>query len=341
LGASLLVPTFLRELLAPEVRTVLVYGCGGGFDFVHCMLLYPELRRLGKRVLIVSNSFADPRRFSGAGVKTVFTDPEVRLMDAAVDSPPADYAPEAHLLSFLDQEYPASAPHTLYASDAREWSQPTATSFYQQLVDEHGVDAAVCIDGGSDSLMAGNERGLGDPLEDAVSVSSLAKLERLGLRLLLSVGFGADRFLDVSDASSLRAVAELTAAGGYRGSAAIEPGSAGLAFYRCCLEHIYQQQTFQSVLSGAIVSSALGHYGSDVVPPTLPARTRGRVFLWPLMAMLWAFDPAVVVARSQICRWIEGQPHADMEKILDAKRKEMRANGTCLEVEELPRHADA
>lgn len=341
LAASLLAPTFIRQLLAPDIRTVLIYGCGGGFDFVHTMLLYPELRRLGKRVIIVSNSFADPKRFSGAGVRTVFADPEVRLIDAHVDNPPADYAPEVHLLSFLDQEFEASAPHTLYASDARSWGQPSATAFYQQLVDEHSVDAAVCIDGGSDSLMRGDERGLGDPLEDAVSVSALAGLQGLRTRLLLSVGFGCDRFLDVSDASSLRGVAELTRSGAYRGAIAIEPGSVGLDFYKRCLEHIYARQKFQSVLSGAIVSSALGYYGSDEVPPTLPLRAGGKCFLWPLMAMIWAFDPKGVVDRSLICKWIDGRPNAEMEKEFDARRKEMRQTGARRDVEELPKHVDA
>ena len=40
-------PTFLRQLSEPSIRTVLICGCGGGFDFIHGMLLYPELRRLG------------------------------------------------------------------------------------------------------------------------------------------------------------------------------------------------------------------------------------------------------------------------------------------------------
>jgi hypothetical protein len=45
---SLLAPRFLERRARPEVRTVLLAGCGGGFDFVHAMLLVPELVRLGK-----------------------------------------------------------------------------------------------------------------------------------------------------------------------------------------------------------------------------------------------------------------------------------------------------
>ena len=32
---SFLVPTFLRMLADPSIKTVMLCGCGGGFDFVH------------------------------------------------------------------------------------------------------------------------------------------------------------------------------------------------------------------------------------------------------------------------------------------------------------------
>ena len=64
LDRSLLVPTFLRRLADPALRTVLLCGCGGGFDFVHGLTLYPELRRLGKEVVIVSYSFGLPERIA-------------------------------------------------------------------------------------------------------------------------------------------------------------------------------------------------------------------------------------------------------------------------------------
>src|SRR5258708_1061020 len=59
-SASLLLPAFLRRLADPSVRTVLLCGGGGGFDFVHSLALYPELVRLGKAVVLGSYSFGDP-----------------------------------------------------------------------------------------------------------------------------------------------------------------------------------------------------------------------------------------------------------------------------------------
>jgi hypothetical protein len=43
-------------------------GCGGGFDFLHSMLLYPELIRLGKKVTILSFSFGVVKNLQRADV---------------------------------------------------------------------------------------------------------------------------------------------------------------------------------------------------------------------------------------------------------------------------------
>merc|ERR1712062_14583 len=177
--------------------------------------------------------------------------------------------------------------------------------------------------------------------EDAISVASLAKLQRLRLELLISVGFGCDRFNHVSDASSLRAVAELTTQGGFLGSLSVEPVSELLQFYRRCLEHIYSRQSFQSVLAGTILSAAEGSFGSEVVPEMLRSRVSpGSCFLWPLMGILWAFDPKAVVSRSSICKWIDGKKVGELQKVLHNERQKLVRARRLRSVEELPRHVD-
>src|SRR5262249_22772917 len=109
----------------------------------------------------------------------------------------------------------------------------------------------------------------------------------------------------VSDASSLRAIAELTRMGGYLGSVGLEPTAPGSIFYRDCLEHMYERQGFRSVLAGTIASAVEGWFGRDEVPPMLKHRVQpGQLFLWPVMAMLWGFDVNTVARRSLITTWI-------------------------------------
>ena len=68
---SYFLPPFLQKLADPAVKTEMLCGCGGGFDFVHSLLLYPELKRLGKSVVVGSYSFGDPHSITG-DVETIF-----------------------------------------------------------------------------------------------------------------------------------------------------------------------------------------------------------------------------------------------------------------------------
>jgi hypothetical protein len=338
--SSLLLPTFLHRLTDPSVRTVMLCGCGGGFDFVHSLLLYPELKRLGKSVVIGSYSFGNPNRITG-DAETIFKrGGAIAKRVTAASRPDPYYGPEVHVCSYLDSAYPASAPHSVYAYYARAFSVPLLRQLYEQLIRAHAVDAIVLVDGGSDSLMAGDEEGLGDPIEDAVSVTTVASLDPRLVRILVSVGLGTDRYNHVSDAASLRAIAELTRMGGFLGAVSLEPSSPCYQFYRDCLEHIYRAQGFRSVLAGTIASAIEGWFGRDVVPPLVQGRVReGELFLWPLMAVLWAFDVESVARRSLIARWIgECQSVRECTDAFLAARDRLGAG--LRDVENFPRHED-
>lgn len=336
---SLLIPTFLAQLAAPEIKTVLLCGCGGGFDFVHSLILYPGLRQLGKTVIIGSYSFGEPENIGGQA-PVVFKDGKALVKQVTAQSIPNEYyCPEVHVCSFLDQHYPATAPHFTYAYYARAFSIAVLGNFYRQLIEEHSVDAVVLFDGGSDSLMRGDEDGLGDPVEDAVSVATVAGLKTPALKLLVSVGMGSDRYNHVSDAATLRAVAELTAQGGFRGAVSLEPDYVGIQFYRDCVAHIYANQQFKSTITGMILSAAEGYFGGAVVPPHLPQRlATEKFFIWPLMAMLWAFDVEKVAARSLMLDWIRDCTRQQEALVqIHLKRHEL---GIIRAIENLPCHEE-
>jgi hypothetical protein len=334
---SLLLPEFLRRLDDPDIRTVLLCGCGGGFDFVHSLALYPELRRLGKQVVIGSYSFGDPSRIGG---DIVFDRDGVIAKRVTAGSSADDYyCPEVHVAGFLDARDPEAAPHAVYAYYARAFTVPLLGELYAWLVGHHSVDAVVLVDGGSDSLMAGDEEGLGDPIEDCVSVATVAALAGLKARILVTVGMGCDRYNHVSDAASLRAIAELSAMGGFLGATALDPNSAVFRFYRDALDHVDARQQFRSVLAGAIVSAGEGHFGASAVPPRLKTRVQpGEVFLWPLMPMLWGFDVERVAQRSLMVGWIR-----DARSVIEcyAAVEKGRREVVLRPVEDLPRHVDA
>ncbi len=338
--SSLFLPPFLLRLADPSVKTVMLCGCGGGFDFVHSLLLYPELKRLGKSVVIGSYSFGDPHRITGDAEIVFDRGGAVAKRVEGASKPDPYYGPEVHVCSYLDSVYPASAPHSIYAYYARAFSVPLLRALYDQLIRAHSIDAIVIVDGGSDSLMAGDEEGLGDPIEDAVSVTTVASLEPQIVKILVSVGLGTDRYNHVSDAASLRAIAELTQMGGFLGAVSVEPSNMSYRFYRDCLEHIYRGQGFRSVLSGTIASAIEGWFGRDRVPPLIQGRVKkGELFIWPVMSVLWGFDVDSVARRSLIAKWIIGcQTVRECTDALLAARDKLGAR--LRDVENFPRHEE-
>ena len=152
---------------------------------------------------------------------------------------------------------------------------------------------------------------------------------------------GTDRYLHVSDAASLRAVAELTTAGGFLGAIGLTPDHPGFQFYQDCIKYIYTRQGFRSVHVGMILSSVLGHYGGDSVPPPLvDTRVKSdKLYIWPLMAMLWAFDVERVAERSQIARWIGGSETV-LESYIALEKGREELGNNLRGIENLPRHED-
>lgn len=332
-------PSFISQLSDPKIRTVLLSGCGGGFDFVHSLVLYPELIRMGKKIVIGSYSFGNPTKITGA--TPFFAEGEaiaVRVSASSVAD--SHYGPEVHLCSYLDQAIPSYAPHSIYAYYARSFSVPLLTRLYEKIIAIHAVDAVIVVDGGSDALMVGDEQGLGDPIEDAVSIAAVSALTSLRAKILAVIGLGTDRYNHVSDAASLRAIAELTRQGGFLGAVSLEPESVGSRFYRDCLDHIYQRQQFRSVVAGTIDAAIQGWYGSGAVPPNLEQRVAtDQLFFWPIMAIVWGFDIDAVAQRSLIASWIR-----DCETVKDCIERfrfERRLLANSLRpVENLPRHED-
>lgn len=158
---------FQQILERDDIKTVLVCGCGGGFDFVHSMLLMPTLRKLGKKLVWLSYSFGVTHNLRDAPIayENAPEGPYCKLVNGT-STAWAQYRPEVGFCSFLDALLPAEAPHSMYACYAREWSIVTLSKLYAHLVDKHSVDAILMLDGGSDSLMRGDEKDLGDPIED-------------------------------------------------------------------------------------------------------------------------------------------------------------------------------
>ena len=97
-SCSMFLPSFLQRIADPSIRTVMLCGCGGGFDFVHSLLFYPELKRLRKQIIIGSYSFGNSNLFDAPTVYEEQDDPRTAVKKVTADCGGSKrYAPELHV----------------------------------------------------------------------------------------------------------------------------------------------------------------------------------------------------------------------------------------------------
>ena len=270
-----------------DAKTILLAGAGGGYDIFSGLPLYFALRNLGKTVHLANLSFTsiyatDARRIGPALVEVTHkTEGSTR------------YFPERHLCRWLYKERGEAVP--LYCFD-RTGAKPVATA-YQNLVQEvGGVDAVVLIDGGTDSLMRGDEAGLGTPEEDSVSLYAASRLTDVATKLLVCVGFGVDTFHGISHGHFLESVAALARDGAYLGAWSLLNDMPEVQAYRAAVDYVHEKMfNHPSIVNTSLLSAIEGRFGNYHTN----YRTEGsELFINPLMALYWAFELNAVAKRN-------------------------------------------
>jgi hypothetical protein len=272
---------FFAEL--EEARTILIAGAGGGFDIFSGLPLYFGLRAAGKQVHLANLSFSQLEAASGRWLTPaaleVTADSEVR----------AAYFPEYHLCRWFrgqGEEVP------VYCFD-RTGFQPLREA-YGAVVDHLKPDAVVLVDGGTDSLMSGDEAGLGTPEEDSVSIAVVDELD-VARKYLVCLGFGVDAFHGVCHAHALEAVAEFSRQGAFLGALSLTREMPEVRRYIEAAQAVCDAMPANpSIVCASILSALEGQYGDH----HRTARTRGST-LWinPLMTLYWCFRLGPVARR--------------------------------------------
>jgi hypothetical protein len=278
---SILRLPFFDEL--DGARRVLVAGAGGGYDVFCGLPLYFGLREAGKEVHLANLSFSN-----------LPVAPESRLAPSLVKVTAGaplrtNYFPELFLARWF-RERGEEVP--IYCFE-RTGARPLLEG-YRVLVDELGVDTLLLVDGGTDSLMCGDEVGLGTPHEDIASIAAADDLA-LERKLLACIGFGVDYYHGVCHAHFLEAVAELTKAGAYLGAFSLTEDMPEARQFRWAAEYVFAAMPHHpSIVSTSILSALAGEYGN--VHAT--SRTAGST-LWinPLMPVYWTFRLDAVARR--------------------------------------------
>ncbi len=195
---------FFSEL--EESQRILIAGAGGGFDVFSGLPLYFLLKDSQRDVYLANLSFSSLPESVGRCVTP-------GLLEVTADSQGyAYYFPEQVLSNWFRQQGEEVSIYSFH----RMGVKPILAG-YRELVRELDLDTVVLVDGGTDSLMRGDEAGLGTPFEDMASIAAVHQLD-LPKKYLVCLGFGVDWFHGVCHAQVLEAVAEMTREGGFLGA---------------------------------------------------------------------------------------------------------------------------
>jgi hypothetical protein len=265
-----------------RAERILLAGAGGGFDIFSGLPLYFALRETGKQVYLANLSFS---ALPPIGERLAPT-----LLTVTADTPrPYEYFPEQFLAEWFRQ---AGHEVPIYCFE-RTGVQPLLAG-YRALAAHLAIDTVILVDGGTDSLMRGDEVSLGTPHEDAASIAAVYEL-KVERKLLVCLGFGVDRYHGVCHADFLEAVAYLTSYGGYLGMFSLLEEMPEVQQYRAATEAVFRAMPGnESIVSSSILSALAGHYGQYHAT----SRTAGKS-LWinPLMPVYWCFELAPVAER--------------------------------------------
>lgn len=264
-------------------QRILLAGAGGGFDIFCGLPLYFALRDAGKEVYLGNLSFSA----LAAGLGRPLAD---AVVEVRADSPGSShYFPERELSRWFrtqGEEVP------IFCFE-RTGVRPLVDA-YHALVAHLNLDTIILVDGGTDSLMRGDEVGLGTPQEDIASIAAVDEVE-VPRKALVCLGFGIDQYHGVCHAQFLEAVANLSQSGGLLGIFSLMEEMSPVQRYRAATEAVFKAMPHEvSIVSSSILSALAGHYGNYHAT----RRTSGsKLWINPLMTLYWCFRLTPVAQR--------------------------------------------
>lgn len=273
-------------------KSILIAGAGGGFDLYSGIPLYFALKSLGKTVYLANYTFATSSAEWSHQITSV-------CHRVSAGSPGSEsYFPERTLSQWFRENHSIDIDvYTFLPCGVALLRQA-----YEELLQRLSIDAIILVDGGTDSLLRGDEFGLGTPVEDMTSLVAVNQLQ-LDVKLLATLGFGVDYFHGVCHADCLRAVAELTKSGGFLGCfTALNHMPEASAFMDLVGYSTERTPSRPSIVCNSIASAIDGEFGDC----HRIQRTSGtKLWINPLMNLYWIFRLGNVVDRCLYARAIE------------------------------------
>jgi len=261
-------------------KSILIAGCGGGYDVMSGLPLYFNFKKQGKEVYLANLSFTPLHQLTNTFYCTNCVKVDSRLK---VKKEHPSYFPEYYLSKWFKEKWHEEV--CIY-SFYREIGVKELTTAYEKIVAKHKIDAIVLVDGGTDSVTFGNEKLMGTPAEDHCSMAAVNGVSNAAVKILACLGFGVDTFHGVSHGLFLENTAKLEQEGGYLGCFSLSKSTIEcqlyMEAYRAVAAHMQD-----SIVCTSIISAIQGYFGDHQVT----TRTRGsELFINPLMSIYWTYS---------------------------------------------------
>jgi len=192
------------------------------------------------------------------------------------------YFPEKYLCQWLKSE--ENIDGEIYVMPTSCGVKPVTNGF-RAVIAKLNIDTIIAVDGGTDSLMRGDETQLGTPVEDLISIRSIYDVENVKNKILMCIGFGIDHFHGVCHSLVLENIAHQIQEGGYLGCFSMMKEMPEYQKSKNLAQFSFDKMQI-SIVTSSINNSVDGHFGDY----HSTSRTRGsELFINPLMSIYWCF----------------------------------------------------
>jgi len=241
-------------------------------------------------------------------------------------SGPSNYFPEVYLAQWLSGQLGLTPVYAIERSGARR-----VMAAYEWLVSALNLDTIILVDGGMDSLMRGDEAGLGTPQEDMASLFAADAVVGVERKFLTCIGFGVDAFHGVCHAHFLENVAALIRDGAYLGAWTLTQDMEEFRRYQEANDYVMERMPRSpSIVTTSIISAVNGLFGDHHAT----SRTEGsKLFINPLMSLYWGFQLEAVARRNLYLAKIgETETYQQLSRAIEIYRLGLARNRPWLEI---------
>ena len=248
---------------------ILIIGLGGGFDIftgLPFVFKYPD-----KKFVLANSSSLDTRILCQKS--TIANYPEGSIED----------------INNVESIYTIGRLGTIALQKA-----------YQQIIDEHQIDAILAVDGGVDSLAIGDEESNGTILEDFIALAALSEIKLP--KIMCCAGFGTETEEDMNHYRILENIANLIKEDNcFYGSFSLTKEMHEFKKYVSICNKTWEDKR-KSHIQTKIISAAKGCFGDDNIYKDIDAKVfeaKDCVFISALSNIFWMFDLDKVAAKNK------------------------------------------